>query len=123
MSWHYSRALVVEYSEANSAEHCETKGTGRKHMGQPPNAVAHGGTSTRQTYPTPTNSMVSMADMEQARTAGNSPDRPKYSEAGTGGQLNPDWVEWLMGWPIGWTDLKPSGMDKFQQWLDSHGIF
>ncbi len=21
------------------------------------------------------------------------------------GQLNPDWVEWLMGYPIGWTDL------------------
>ena len=21
------------------------------------------------------------------------------------GLLNPDWVEWLMGWPIGWTDL------------------
>ena len=24
-----------------------------------------------------------------------------------GGSLNPTWVEWLMGWPIGWTDLKP----------------
>jgi DNA (cytosine-5)-methyltransferase 1 len=24
-----------------------------------------------------------------------------------GGQLNPNWVEWLMGWPTGWTDLKP----------------
>jgi DNA (cytosine-5)-methyltransferase 1 len=23
------------------------------------------------------------------------------------GKLNPDWVEWLMGWPIGWTDLEP----------------
>ncbi len=22
-----------------------------------------------------------------------------------GGQLNPEWVEWLMGFPIGWTDL------------------
>lgn len=22
-----------------------------------------------------------------------------------GGQLNPTWVEWLMGFPIGWTDL------------------
>jgi hypothetical protein len=38
-----------------------------------------------------------------------------------GGQLNPNWVEWLMGWPIGWTDLKPLATDKFQQWLDSHG--
>lgn len=24
------------------------------------------------------------------------------------GPLNPNWVEWLMGWPIGHTDLKPS---------------
>ena len=22
-----------------------------------------------------------------------------------GGQLNPNWVEWLMGFPLGWTDL------------------
>ena len=32
--------------------------------------------------------------------------------AQVGGPLNPDWVEWLMGWPIGWTDLKPLAMDK-----------
>ena len=25
---------------------------------------------------------------------------------GNTGQLNPTWVEWLMGYPIGWTDLK-----------------
>ena len=24
-----------------------------------------------------------------------------------GGQLNPSWVAWLMGWPIDWTSLKP----------------
>ena len=28
----------------------------------------------------------------------------------TTGQLNPLWVEWLMGYPIGWTDLKALGM-------------
>jgi hypothetical protein len=26
----------------------------------------------------------------------------------TGGQLNPTWVEWLMGYPSGWTDLNAS---------------
>ena len=26
------------------------------------------------------------------------------------GSLNPTWVEWLMGFPTGWTDLKPSEM-------------
>jgi DNA (cytosine-5)-methyltransferase 1 len=30
----------------------------------------------------------------------------------TSGQLNPTWVEWLMGWPLGWTDLKQLEMDK-----------
>ena len=29
-----------------------------------------------------------------------------------GGLLNPTWVEWLMGWPIGWTDLRPSETGK-----------
>jgi hypothetical protein len=38
-----------------------------------------------------------------------------------GGALNPMWVEWLMGWPLGWTDLKPLETDKFQRWLDEHG--
>ncbi|WP_139356871.1 DNA cytosine methyltransferase [Leptospira alexanderi] len=38
-----------------------------------------------------------------------------------GGPLNPNWVEWLMGWPIGWSDLRPLGMDKFRQWLNWHG--
>lgn len=37
-----------------------------------------------------------------------------------GGALNPAWVEWLMGWPIGWTDLRPLGMDKFLSWRQQH---
>jgi hypothetical protein len=40
-----------------------------------------------------------------------------------GGTLNPNWVEWLMGWPIGWTDLKPLAMDKFQSWLRQFGSY
>jgi hypothetical protein len=35
-------------------------------------------------------------------------------------QLNPAWIEWLMGWPIGWTDSKPLGMGKFRQWRRLH---
>jgi len=41
-------------------------------------------------------------NLEEARLMG----------AGNGGQLNPTWVEWLMGWPLGWTDLKPLATDK-----------
>ncbi len=27
------------------------------------------------------------------------------------GQLNPTWVEWLMGFPLGWTDCEPSATE------------
>jgi hypothetical protein len=29
-----------------------------------------------------------------------------------GGKLNPTWTEWLMGWPLEWTDLKPLATDR-----------
>ena len=38
-----------------------------------------------------------------------------------GGQLNPTWVEWLMGWPLGWTDCAASATAKFREWCRSHG--
>jgi hypothetical protein len=31
-----------------------------------------------------------------------------------GGKLNPTWVEWLMGWPAGWTALKHWATDRFR---------
>ena len=34
----------------------------------------------------------------------------------SGGQLNPDWVEWLMGWPIGWTSLEPLTAIRPHDW-------
>jgi hypothetical protein len=40
-----------------------------------------------------------------------------------GGALNPEWVEWLMGWPIGWSGFRVLETDRFQQWLLSHGTF
>jgi len=38
-----------------------------------------------------------------------------------GGSLNPTWVEWLMGWPLGWTDLKPLATDKCHSVQPTHG--
>jgi hypothetical protein len=35
-------------------------------------------------------------------------------------RLNPDWVEWLMGWPIGHTDLKPLATDRYHEWRQQH---
>ncbi len=39
------------------------------------------------------------------------------------GPLNPAWVEWLMGWPIGHTDLKPLETDRCQSVRPWHGHF
>ena len=34
--------------------------------------------------------------------------------------LNPLFGEVVMAWPLGWTDLKPLGTDKFQSWQQQH---
>ena len=33
-------------------------------------------------------------------------EEKKAMTAGNGGRLNPEWIEWLMGFPTGWTDLE-----------------
>jgi hypothetical protein len=51
----------------------------------------------------------------------------KYAQGGTalstkvGGKLNPTWVAWLMGWPLGWTNLKPSETGKCHCAPQQHG--
>jgi hypothetical protein len=32
------------------------------------------------------------------------------------GKLNPEWVEWLMNWPIGWTKLEALNYEHFNFW-------
>jgi hypothetical protein len=38
-----------------------------------------------------------------------------------GGLLNPPWVEWLMGWPAGWTAFEPLETGKYREWRQWHG--
>ena len=79
-----------DYKGANSMEHLTRPGGGRNHMGQLANAV--------KMYPTP--------KAQNARGAGQKHGNGGPSlDAVVGGKLNPMWVEWLMGFPIGWTDL------------------
>jgi len=32
------------------------------------------------------------------------------------GSLNPDWVEWLMGWPVGWSDV--DRVPEYDNWIN-----
>jgi len=82
-----------------------------------------------QTWPTPTAGDakgLGNRNLERSKAhAGTSlTDAVRGGQAprrqGVGGKLNPTWVEWLMGWPLGWTDCEPLEMDKFHRWLDSH---
>lgn len=68
-------------------------------------------------YPTPTCHMAKEGGYS-AELRRNTPTMGAI----LGGKPNPEYAEWLMGWPIGWTDLKPLAMDKFRVWLRSHGI-
>ena len=80
-------------------------------------------------FPTPrtkgmcggTGSYRKMKDLEAKGII--TPDERKQMTAGSGGQLNPTWVEWLMGWPEGWTELKPLATGKFLQWRQLHSGF
>jgi hypothetical protein len=65
-----------------------------------------------QMWPTPTYGKLAggtggMAQIEAQYSAGNINDEERRAmRAGNGGKLNPKWVEWLMGFPTGWTDLE-----------------
>ena len=55
----------------------------------------------------------------KAQTERNTPPL----NAVVGGALNPVWVEWLMGWPLGWTDLKHSATARFRSWQRQHSRY
>lgn len=79
----------------------------------------------KERFPTPTASRTTILDMEQAKVSGTSGKRKPFKEMKKemdGGMLNPNWVEWLMGWPIGHTDLKPLETDKLAEWYRWHGV-
>jgi hypothetical protein len=75
-----------DHKGANSADHVTTNGTGRMYMDQLPNFVAHP-PGCPSSPPAPA-------------TIAGQPSSPERRS------LNPLFVEWLMGWPIGWTDCE-----------------
>lgn len=63
-------------------------------------------------FPTPTTGAVlcggsgSYRKLKALESAGKITEEERRNMAqGSGGQLNPGWVEWLMGFPTGWTEV------------------
>lgn len=48
-------------------------------------------------------------------------DSGEIIPATLGKPMNPNFCEWLMGWPEDWTGLQPLATDKYQQWWRLHG--
>ena len=70
-------------------------------------------------WPTPTTQEVEHCDVELTKTGRRKSRNGKSSHSlgladavrlatPDNGKLNPTWVEWLMGFPLGWTDLEAS---------------
>jgi hypothetical protein len=107
--WPTPDASVAQFGEKPNTwlarrEREKLKGQNGNGMGMPLTIAV-------QIWPTPT--------ARDGRTLKGARDRPNRTggaslahtmiEAGhTSGHLNPEWVEWLMGFPIGWTDCGPS---------------
>lgn len=69
--------------------------------------------NARLAFPTPT-------AKNGLRGGSNSPHDPhKYGKPDNSdfGNLSPVWVEWLMGWVVGWTSMKPLSPATVETWL------
>jgi hypothetical protein len=62
-------------------------------------------------YPTPTARDYRAPGLPEKRQA-RMEERAQPLPEVIGGMLNPQWVEWLMGFPIGWTDCDVSAMQS-----------
>ena len=72
-----------------------------------------------QAWPTPCAYMGKRGTQEEWTPIRKSGHTAQYTlnqalrdSTGKIGKPNPSWTEWLMGWPMGWTDLKPLEMGK-----------
>jgi hypothetical protein len=57
-----------------------------------------------------------------APTPPHAPTQPPGPPSRAQGRtLNPRFVEWLMGWPIGWSDCGSAAMESYRTWLLARG--
>lgn len=79
-------------------------------LDQPLNGLA--AHARKEMHPTPTslNGLRSSSGSDHRPGKWQSPGHPEY------GELSPEWVEWLMNWPIGWTSLEPLHPYAFEAW-------
>lgn len=91
----HARSQGLQGREQSGAYRERTDEGGRAHLGQLPNAVLWATPQAR--------------DYRSGQVSRwEDPNRSRNLNDQCGGQLNPTWVEWLMGFPTAWTELKHS---------------
>jgi site-specific DNA-cytosine methylase len=103
--WPTPTTQEVEHPQA------ELTTTGRRKSKNGKTSHSLGLADAVQMWPTPTASSWgntgSREMLDKHIASGNITEQDKRAmTAGNGGKLNPTWVEWLMGFPTGWTDLE-----------------
>lgn len=100
--WHTPRAVMPEETPEKFRARMNSKRPNDRK-----NGFAHLSMQVQAMYATPTaqdakNSTLPVSQRDRDSIPGN------LLQQGQTGQLSPLFVEWLMGYPEGWTDLKPS---------------
>ena len=74
-------------------------------------------TTAVMTWPTPrTAGMCGGTGSWDLLNKNTTVEEARQMGAGNGGKLNPDWVEWLMNWPIKWSNLNEFNPKEFKRW-------
>ncbi len=101
------------YETGNGTIRRKNEDGSTSNMGLTHTVRARGGQRTRRTYVTPRVSGEEHYETVKSRKGiqeaakHNTLASVEYQHELTPGALNPDWVEWLMGWPMCWTSLEP----------------
>ena len=119
-SWKTSRGFLPLTISVKSSETWQKRGTMRNGLLYPPPQseplIDEDVSGFSPEYPT-----AAASDVRKCLSSYVSLRNPEYiPELLDGGNLNPEWIEWLMGWPSGWSESKPLAMDKFQRWRQKH---
>ena len=78
------------------------------------------GPDSLQPWQTPSEAMTHGGNLSRGQDRKDEPlFRGQVKKLTGSSKLNPSFVEWLMGLPIGWTDLKPLAMVSYRQWWQS----
>ena len=92
-------------------------------MGGPGNSGRNGGLNLRtvvMTLPTPKSRYWKGQSQRGIRGPMDSLANLDRGDGKTiGGSLNPDWVEWLMNWPIKWSEANAIDIENFKRWQEA----